>query len=111
MRAACFTSLALITLAIVGISAGHHSPSLYDQSADVTLTGIVKRVEWENPHVCIHLRVEDRGGRSVEWVVEAQSPRVMTLFGWNPKKSATPCGPARHDSLVQGTNPPRVREA
>jgi hypothetical protein len=62
----------------------HHSPSMFDQGRDLTLEGVITRFEWTNPHVYIHVEMENEHRQSVVWVVEAQSPRVMNLFGWSP---------------------------
>jgi hypothetical protein len=48
------------------------------------LVGVVESVDWANPHVSLQIAVEDAAGESVLWVIEAQSPRVMSLFGWSP---------------------------
>ena len=60
----------------------HHSPAKFDQERDLTLEGVVTRVEWVNPHVYIYVETENVG-EEVTWVIEAQSPRVMSLFGWS----------------------------
>jgi hypothetical protein len=76
-------------LAVAHVSAGaHHSPSRFDQGRELTLTGVVARVEWTNPHVSLHVTVEHSGGETAVWAIEAQSPRVMTLFGWTPRSLA-----------------------
>jgi hypothetical protein len=87
---------------VVGASArAHHSPSTFDQGRDLTMKAVVTRIVWANPHVNIHVDVEDERGKLERWVIEAQSPRVMELFGWT------------HTSLENGSrvtllvNPPR----
>lgn len=74
---------ASIAILIIDASAGaHHSPSMFDQERELTLTAVVARIAWANPHVNIHVEVEDERGEFAPWVIEAQSPRVMELFGW-----------------------------
>jgi hypothetical protein len=62
----------------------HHSPATFDQQRELRLVGVVESVDWANPHVSLQIAVEDAAGESVLWVIEAQSPRVMSLFGWSP---------------------------
>lgn len=94
--------LLIAGLAVVGLSAEpHHSPSLFDQERDLQLEGVITRVEWTNPHVYIHIEVETEPGRLVEWMIEAQSPRVMSLFGWFPASLM------RGDHVVVAAHPRR----
>ena len=92
----------LAVLAIADASAGgHHSPSMFDQGRDLTLKAVVTRIAWANPHVNIHVEAQDEKGTSAAWVVEAQSPRVMELFGW------TRTSLAAGDRVTLLVNPPR----
>lgn len=44
----------------------HHSVSgQFDVSKTVTLTGTVDKVSWVNPHIYVHLRVEEEGESAV----------------------------------------------
>jgi hypothetical protein len=79
----------------------HHSPVLFDQGRELTLEGSVTRMEWTNPHVSIHLEVIDRRERPVAWIIEAQSPRVMSLFGWSAASVR------RGDRVRIAAHPPR----
>ena len=88
-------------LACASTSIAHHSPSLVDLRTEVTLTGVITTVQWRNPHVYFHLQVSD--DPKVDWEIEAQSPRVMSLFGW----SSTSLAP--RDRVVIVVNPPRER--
>jgi hypothetical protein len=74
---------------------------MFDQGRDLTLEGVITRVEWAHPHVYIHIEAENERRQSVVWVVEAQSPRVMSLFGWSPT-SLVP-----GDRVTIAANPPR----
>lgn len=68
----CFLGLgALIffTLQPQSVSA-HHSFSNYDMKTDTTLTGIVTRFEWTNPHAYLYLNVVDTNGVPKEWAIE-----------------------------------------
>ena len=69
----------------------HHSPAAFDQQRDIVLEGIVRTFEWVNPHVYLHVAVRSQSGEEI-WTIEAQSLRVMSMFGWSP------------DSLEPGEN-------
>jgi len=45
----------------------HHSHGDYDRNPPVTLEGIVKRVQWGNPHVVLTLESQTKGEYSIEW--------------------------------------------
>lgn len=65
------------------------------------MKAVVTRIVWANPHVNIHVEVEDERGQFERWVIEAQSPRVMELFGW------TRTSLENGDRVTLLVNPPR----
>ncbi len=60
----------------------HHSTSMYNIDSPVTVTGVVKRFEWTNPHAFIYLEVDLGNGESIEWEVEMMSLNHLRAFGW-----------------------------
>jgi len=75
------TSLILGGLTAVGVLAAgvpvsaHHSfAAEFDADKPITLTGIVTKVEWTNPHVFIFVDVKDANGQVVNWSFEGGSP-------------------------------------
>lgn len=60
----------------------HHSTAMYDMNNPVTVTGVVKRFEWTNPHAFIFLEVKDQKGDIVEWEVEMMSLNHLRSYGW-----------------------------
>jgi hypothetical protein len=83
MRSRLRLPVAVAVMAFADASlGGHHSPSIFDQRRDLTLEAVVTRMAWANPHVDIYVAAQDENGEPAAWVVEAQSPRVMELFGW-----------------------------
>ena len=93
----------LVVLALASTSAAHHSPAVFDLRREVTLTGVITAFQFRNPHLFIHLEVTDATDLEGEWEVEAQSPRIMTLYGW----SSTSLAPG--DRVVVVVNPPQQR--
>jgi hypothetical protein len=81
--------------------AAHHSPAVFDLRKEMTLTGFVTAFQFRNPHLFIHVEVADGSELEGEWEVEAQSPRIMTLYGWS-SRSLRP-----GDRVVVVANPPQ----
>src|SRR6478672_7669573 len=62
--------------------AAHHSTAMYNMATPVTVTGVVKRFEWTNPHAFVFLDVKDASGQTVEWEVEMMSLNHLRGYGW-----------------------------
>ncbi len=60
----------------------HHSFAAFDRSKEVTFTGVVRDVQWNNPHTWIQVLVTDDNGRQTEWGFECGSPNMMSRTGW-----------------------------
>src|SRR5215470_7325651 len=66
--------------------AAHHSfAAEYDEKKPVKVTGIVKKVEWTNPHSRMYLEVKDATGTVTVWNFEFGSPNHLFRAGWNRK--------------------------
>ncbi|HEX4999346.1 MAG TPA: DUF6152 family protein [Terriglobia bacterium] len=81
--------LALLTLgcalaATVAPVLAHHSFSAeFDANKKVTLTGVVTKVEWQNPHVWFYMNVKDKEtGKTTNYGFEMGPPHL--LQGQNP---------------------------
>jgi len=61
----------------------HHSTTMYNMTAPVTVTGVVKRFDWANPHAHIYLDVKDEEGKVVEWDIEMMSLNHLKGYGWS----------------------------
>ena len=61
----------------------HHSfAAEYDEKKPVKVTGIVKKVEWTNPHSRMYLEVKDANGKVTVWNFEFGSPNHLFRAGW-----------------------------
>ena len=60
----------------------HHSTAMYNMANPTTVTGIVKRFDWVNPHAYIYLEVTDETGKKVEWQIEMMSLNHLKSYGW-----------------------------
>ena len=102
-RARRSAAAVVVALALASPSAAHHSPAVFDLRTEVTLTGVITAFQFRNPHLFIHVEVTDGSDLEGEWEVEAQSPRIMTLYGWSSKSLA------RGERVVVVVNPPQQR--
>jgi hypothetical protein len=60
----------------------HHSTAMYDMATPITVTGVVTRFEWTNPHAFIYLNVKDDKGVVQEWAIEMMSLNHLKGYGW-----------------------------
>ena len=65
--------------------AAHHSTAMYDNEHPVTVTGMVKKFDWTNPHAFVYLEVKDEKGNTVDWEVEMMSLNHLRSYGWTSK--------------------------
>jgi hypothetical protein len=70
---------------------GHHSfASEYDADKPAKIQGVVKKVEWINPHSWITIDVKAGNGSVETWEIEAGAPNAMFRRGFN--KDSLPVG-------------------
>ncbi len=62
----------------------HHSFAMFDKTKMVTVKGVVRKVEWMNPHVFIFVEAKDAKGVVQQYAVECNSPNVLMRVGWKP---------------------------
>jgi hypothetical protein len=80
-RWATFGILSL--LAQTQVSA-HHSTSMYDRSAPISIDAEVVEFRWVNPHSYLTV-VESGGAAPKTWSIEMSSPGVLTRSGWSKR--------------------------
>ena len=71
-----------LLLGTIPLSA-HHSTSMYNMATPTTVTGVVKRFEWTNPHAFIYLEATNEKGEKVEWEIEMMSLNHLKSYGWS----------------------------
>ena len=72
-----------LALASLPLMAHHGINAAYDVCKTVTLDGVVTRLEWQNPHVMLHLNVIGKDGKTVAWSVAIPAPSVLNRQGLN----------------------------
>jgi hypothetical protein len=61
----------------------HHSFAAEYESKEVTLTGVITKVEWTNPHIYFYIDVKDASGNLVNWAVEGYPPNTLKRTGFS----------------------------
>jgi len=94
----------------------HHSFASFDASKTVSYKGVVKEIQWTNPHVWIELTVM-QGGAPVTYGFEGAAIAVLKRVGWtkdsvkagdtvtvvgHPYKDGRPGGSIDHLVLADG---------
>ena len=84
MRAMRLLMLAgvLLLCAAAPVLAHHALASEFKINQMITLTGMVTKIEWSNPHAFLYLDAKGDGGDVMKWDFELASPNLLTLHGW-----------------------------
>jgi uncharacterized protein DUF6152 len=66
-----------------GTAIAHHSfAAEFDAGKPLTVSGIVTKIEWMNPHTYFYLDVTGADGTVVNWAMEMGSPNGLMRQGW-----------------------------
>jgi len=61
---------------------GHHSfAAEFDTTKPITVTGVVTKLEWVNPHAYIYLDARDDSGAIVHWEFQTVPPGMLRARG------------------------------
>ena len=61
----------------------HHAFSaVFDANKPVKMTGVVTKVEWQNPHAWFYIDVKDEASKVTNWGMEMGSPNGLIRAGW-----------------------------
>lgn len=72
--------IALMAIATSGFA--HHSETAeFDSNDPVSVTGIIKAVEWNNPHVWFYVDVTDDSGEVTTWGFSSAPPGMLMRRG------------------------------
>lgn len=109
----------LATLATLSVPVfAHHSFSVFDMDARMTITGEIVEFQWTNPHTWTWLDVANEDGSVTRWGLEGMSPNFLGRRGWTrhtlapgdkvtiviaPLKSGEPGGTFMRATLEDGT--------
>ncbi len=86
----------LLTVMIAGVLGAarllaHHSfAAEFDEKQPIKLTGVLKKVEWTNPHIWYYVEVKNPDGTTTMWALSGGAPGQLMRRG------------IRKDALVVG---------
>jgi len=86
----CALLVTAMTGGVAALAWSHHAAApVFDMNAEKTVTGVVKQVDWTNPHIWIWLDVQNASGQAETWGFEGMSPNFLARRGWT-RTSLTP---------------------
>ena len=109
----CLLITASVMLIAVKPIAAHHSfDAEYDSKKPITISGIVTKVDWVNPHAFVFIDTKEECGAVKNYKIEMGPPYALVRGGWKrdtvkigdrvtvkrrlPRKTeATPVGPSK----------------
>jgi hypothetical protein len=84
MRCTLLVGLSGLAVLVAAAPAFAHHPfsAEFDAQAPLTLSGIVTKVNWTNPHVSVRVDARDQSGQTRNWTLELASPAMLARKGW-----------------------------
>ena len=77
------TVVALAVWMAPPVRAHHSFAAEFDASKPFRYTGVVTKVEWQNPHTFFYIDVTDaQSGKVTNWAMEMGSPNGLMRSGW-----------------------------
>jgi hypothetical protein len=73
---------ATVILAALPLAAHHSFDAEFDANKTQTLTGVVTKVDWVNPHAYVFFTTKDAKGEVQTYKVELGPPYALTRGGW-----------------------------
>jgi Family of unknown function (DUF6152) len=73
--------LAGLVLLCAPLFAHHSVTAEFDPSKEFTVTGVLKHVDWTNPHIYVWVEAKDSDGKLVTWSFEGNPPGLLHRAG------------------------------
>jgi DNA/RNA endonuclease YhcR with UshA esterase domain len=78
----CLATGVALLLAGTTLVAHHAETAQFDANKPVELTGVVKKVEWANPHIWFFVDVKDETGKVTTWGFSGLPPGMLARRGF-----------------------------
>jgi hypothetical protein len=83
-----FTILMSLVMALNVSYAHHGSSGQFDQSIDMEVSGVVKKIRFVNPHSYVYFDVTNEDGTVDEWRCEMRAATLLKRSGWTEEMFA-----------------------
>jgi hypothetical protein len=77
--------LSLVLAALPGLQAHHSFAAEFDTAKPVKMTGVVTKVEWQNPHIWFYVDVKGSDGAITNWGFSGGAPGQLMRRGITKK--------------------------
>jgi hypothetical protein len=81
-------AVGVIALGTASLVAHHSFTAEFDQNKNITIRGVLTKVEFTNPHGWLYLNVKDADGKVNNWRVETGTPMQLIRRGGDKKSLA-----------------------
>jgi len=81
MRALSFALI--LSAAALPVAAHHSFAAEYDDTKPIKVTGVVTKVQWENPHIWFFVDVKGEDGKITNWAFSGGAPGQLMRRGIN----------------------------
>jgi len=79
----CALLVTMMTCGAAALAWAHHAAApVFDMNAEKTAMGVVKQVDWTNPHIWVWVDVQNASGQVETWGFEGMSPNFLARRGW-----------------------------
>ena len=68
-------------MASLPVMAHHSFAAEYDDTKPVKVSGVVTKVEWQNPHIWFYVDAKDENGKIVNWAFSGGAPGQLMRRG------------------------------
>lgn len=77
-----FATGAAVLLAGTALVAHHAESAQFDATRPIEVTGVVRKVEWSNPHIWYFVEVKDESGKVTVWGFSGGPPGMLARRGF-----------------------------
>ena len=75
-------ALSIWALSATSLAAHHSFDAEYDSNKPITITGVVTKVDWANPHAFVYLDSKAGNGDVKRYKIEMGPPYALVRGGW-----------------------------